>query len=471
KTNCSHYISPLEQSIALPPWDRSESIASFVNCTSHEIASRFADFPDGTSTLVFHGGTLFFTPKPNMSDARAFSPPAPVDPTQQYTRCAVQTQPATHESVQSCVTDAVSRLSSVIPAPLFIYFGASECDSRLWSFIGVALSITLELAHLTAIMYINHRAGDHSHTSFSWLQFLVKLASGLGEPAVQSLLLQKANSLVRNNTSPTSGGGSVPFVLAAMEFLQPTAAPLVAAISGWYFSKGFGFQVFATEAITTLLGFVMILGFTSFQLLLILAALGMGVAGSIGIAPFLVPIGLLCAVGPWALVYLSFGLMGLPMQIGLMFGLIEMCLGSETGYGFGLFFICLLILIMVLGFVGLTPIFAIWEAIWPLMVVGTKEVMAVKTEEDLFPLARWFRRRFQNTSRLKRGFVKCVFWTFIALSLVSFVGKWMFMVNILNLAGDVYCPNGYKEATWGGLGFKAAVLLVGVLLQFFGLTA
>ncbi|KAK4209810.1 hypothetical protein QBC37DRAFT_377674 [Rhypophila decipiens] len=408
--------------------------------------------------------------------------------TQQYTRCTVQTQPATQESVQSCVTDAVSRLSSVIPAPLFIYFGASECDSRLWSFVGVALSITLELLHLTAIMYINHRAGDHSHTSFSWLQFLVKLASGLGEPAVQALLLQKANSLVRN-TSPTSGGGSVPFVLAAMEFLQPTAAPLVAAISGWYFSRGFGFQVFATEAITTLLGFVMILGFTSFQPLLILAALGMGVAGSIGIAPFLVPIGLLCAVGPWVLVYLSFGLMGLPMQTGLMFGVIEMCIGSETGYGFGLFFICLLILIMVLGFIGLTPIFAIWEAIWvglkkykdwsekrrrrkeeamlmmggsqlqapvyqqhelhaqgskePLMVVGTKEVMGPEKTENLFPLARWFRRRFQNTSRLKRGFVKC----------------------------EVYCPNGYKEATWGGLGFKPAVLLIGVLLQFFGLTA
>jgi hypothetical protein len=45
------------------------------------------------------------------------------------------------------------------------------------------------------------------------------------------------------------------------------------------------------------------------------------------------------------------------------------------------------------------------------------------------------------------------------------------MVSVLKLAGDAYCPSGYKEATFAGLGPKATVLSVGVLLQFFGLTA
>jgi len=364
----------------------------------------------------------------------------------------------------------VSKLG-FLPPSLYIYFGAQQCDSQLWSFVSVGLSILLDVAHMVAMWFLRGPPGPH--VSFSWLQFLIRLASGVGEPAIQAVLLQKANS----HGPDTSTG----FVLAAMEFLQPTAAPLLAAAAGWLFSKGHGFQVLATDAITTLLGCAMVLGFTSMRIITVGMAIvqGEGGQGALG-GSFLVPIGMLCAVGPWVLTYLLFGMVSLPMQLGLFLGMFELLAGGKTAYGFGIFFFCLWVLVVVLGFVAATPLFAIWEAVW-IAVQKKREWRAARenkeyerTEDEekaMFPLARWFRRKFQNTSRFKRGLVKFVFWLFILMSLASFVGKWMFMVNVLAFAGNAYCPNGYKEATFGGLGFKAAVLSISVVLQFFGLTA
>ncbi|KAM7184924.1 hypothetical protein V8F20_012016 [Naviculisporaceae sp. PSN 640] len=446
---------------------------------------------------------------------------------QQYTRCILQTQP---NDVTACVQSALTKLHNPLPAQFFIYFGATQCDSKLWSFLGVALSILLELLHMFALMYIAHRQRavgmlsqlekeQFFYTSFSWLQFLIKLASGMGEPAVQAVLLQKANSLGTNNDNGGITGGSIGFVLAAMEFLQPTAAPLVAGISGWWFSKGFGFQVLATEAVTTLFGLIMLTAFSSLQMFAWLAAPA-GAEGAGGTSVFLAAVGLVCAVAPWAMTYVIYGLFAIPFAVGIVLGTVESILQTDTSYGWTLAFTSWWMLIILIGFVALTPVFAIWEGIWvgwrknrkwrekrrekkmeksgvvlmeppaqqglyppyqhelhakdskePLMEARTKEVLVPRTEEDLFPLARWFRRRFRNTKRWKRGIVKLGFWIFFVLSLISFVGKWMFMVNILTFAGDVYCPSGYKEATFGGLGFKAGVLLIGVGLQFFGLTA
>lgn len=301
------------------------------------------------------------------------------------------------------------------------------------------------------------RQSNNDGQSFSWLQFLIKLVSGLGEPAIQVLLLQKAN-----------GDISSGFVLAAMEFLQPTAAPLLAAVAGWWFSKGHGFQVLATDAFTTLFGLVMISGFTSMQIAYSVTRVGQEKS-------LLVLIGLICAVGPWVLTYLLIGCVTLPMQLGVILGMIEMCVGSETSYGFGVFFMGLGVLVVVVGFVAATPLFAIWEAIWVAVQKKRKwkgQMEKSETgEKPLFPLARWFRRRFQNTSTFKRGLIKFVFWLFIFMSFASFVGKWMFMVNILTFAGDAYCPSGYKDATFAGLGFKAGILSFSIMLQFFGLTA
>jgi len=78
KANCSTYIEPLELVASFPPWEQYEAASSFANCTYHQIATRFPDMPDGVPTLVFRGGTLVFTPRPNMSDARNFLPPPPI---------------------------------------------------------------------------------------------------------------------------------------------------------------------------------------------------------------------------------------------------------------------------------------------------------------------------------------------------------------------------------------------------------
>jgi len=81
EANCSTYIQPLELVASLPLWERYETASSFANCTYHQIATRFPDIPNGVlPTLVFRDGTLVFTPRPDMSDARNFSPPPPIKP-------------------------------------------------------------------------------------------------------------------------------------------------------------------------------------------------------------------------------------------------------------------------------------------------------------------------------------------------------------------------------------------------------
>lgn len=370
--------------------------------------------------------------------------------THQYSRCALQNAGSSAE-IQSCTVSTTAKLW-ILPKSFFIYFGASSCDAKLFSYLGVALSILLDALQLCALMWL----GLGHVSSFSWLQFLVKLAAGLGEPAIQAVLLQRANG-------DTASG----FVIAAMEFLQPSAAPIVAFVAGWWFSKGHGFQTLATDAVTTIIGVLMVLGFTTMRIL----AIAFTTSGEMSM---LVPVGLLCAVGPWVVVYLLFGLVGLPMQLCFILGMIEMWL-CKSGHLFGYAMFFLGILVIALTFVAFTPIWALWELGWATrqkirMYKGVL-VKDEKGEEPLFPLARYFRTRFQNTSRFKRGCVKVVFWVFILMSMTSFVGKWMFMVNVLNFAGDAYCPSGYKEATFVGLAFKAVILGAGVGLQFFGLTA
>ncbi|KAK0715327.1 hypothetical protein B0H67DRAFT_683589 [Lasiosphaeris hirsuta] len=507
QANCSAHLDSLESSSAFFPLERWDSSKRFSNCTFHQITSRFAKVPDGIPKLIFRDGGLVSTREPNMEDAQLYNPPPPLESvlkveektapflpifkeatspffdlltqtqnasycttnntpsddaspslllrslsvaTQQYARCAIQS-PST---LSACTVSATSKLLQ-LPSAFFIYFGAPQCDSQLYSFLSVALSILLDALHTAVMLYLRPDAG-----SFSWLQFLIKLASGLGEPAIQ------ASILTRLNGEESSG-----WVMAAMEFLQPTAAPLMAFVAGWWVSKGLGFQVLATDAMTTLVGVVMILGFTAFQVAMMAVAYFGLVDGGWRLA-----VGLLLAVGPWVLVYLLLGVIAISMELGFLFGLLEIYT-VRTGYGFAVGFACLGILAAVLVFVVLTPVWAIWELGWKAREVrreGRAKLLVEKTEDGekpLFPLARFFRQRLQNTSRLKRGLIKFVFWLFVFLSFASFVGKWMFMVGILSFAGDAYCPSGYKESTFAGLGFKTVILSTSVALQYLGVTA
>jgi hypothetical protein len=335
---------------------------------------------------------------------------------------------------------------------MFIYSGSHECNSKTWSFIGVGLSILIEFIHTAIKMWLSK---TYATSGFSWLMLLVRLASGLGEPIVSSIVLQ------RSSFDSTSA-----FLIGAMELLQPTAAPLIAGVAGWYISKGEGFQVLTTDAVITLLG-------------LFLAAPHIALTNSMtasnsGYNLGLVPLGLILAIGPWALAYGIGGIFSLAFQFCFILAII---FKSDKLAEFAS--INLVILIGLIAFVALTPIWAIWELIWKLVHTRRQkklEWQANKEDKErelknVFPLARYFKIKFQTTSSWKRGLAIFVFWFFILLSFVSFVGKWMVMVNLLGAAGDAYCPSHFAEATFAGLGVKVGVLAIGVALQYFGLTA
>jgi len=158
-------------------------------------------------------------------------------------------------------------LSAVLYS-LFIYFGASQCDSMLWSALGVSLSILLNFLQTAALMWLK------GTDSFGWLHLLVKLGAGTGEPTVQVLIMFN---------TVTSGSGGL--------------------------RQG----------------------------------------------DILVPIGVICAVGPWLLTYSLFGFIAIPLQVGLILGVFEAWL-LKTGYMFGMGFFALGVFITVFGFLGLTLI-------------------------------------------------------------------------------------------------------------------
>lgn len=193
-----------------------------------------------------------------------------------------------------------------------------------------------------------------------------------------------------------------------MEFLQPSTAPIVAFVAGWWYSKGHGFQTLATDAVTTMIGVLMVLGFTTMRIL----AVAFMTSGEMST---LVPVGLLCAVGPWVVVYLLFGLIVLPMQLCFILGMIEIWL-CKSGHLFGYAMFFLGILVVVLTFVAFTPIWALWELGWATrqkirMYKGVL-VKDEKGEEPLFPLARYFRNSVPEyvalQARLRQGLVLAV---------------------------------------------------------------
>ncbi|KAK3325093.1 hypothetical protein B0H66DRAFT_615549 [Apodospora peruviana] len=247
-----------------------------------------------------------------------------------------------HQQLHSCTADATRKLATV-PHSLFIYLvlpAAILCSGLRWV---SAYPFFLNFLHIGASMWLKG-----SSRSFNWLQLLVKFASGIGEPTVQAFVLDAANENNENlwfsycsHRVPTAHGHAV------------ACWP---GLAGWYLSKGNGFQVLATDAIVTMFGVVMMLVLVMFN------DITSG-SGSLGPGNMQVPIGVICAIGPWLLTYILFGFIAILLQLGFILGFFEMWL-FEPGYMFGVAFFAHGVFVIVFGFLGLTPICALWELGW-----------------------------------------------------------------------------------------------------------
>lgn len=384
----------------------------------------------------------------------------------QYTRCAVQ-QP---DNVHNCTAETTKRLG-FLPSVLFIYSGASQCDSKLWTFVYVAVGIAQDLAFFAFLLWWRRLDGV-----FSWLMFMVQLASGVGVPLLEATILNRR-----------AYGLNQQLLILSLALLQPTASPITATLSAIYLSKGLAFQVLAVDAITAISGMTLIMVVTTGEIL----AAGTTYLASGGNSQlssgFLALVGALLAVGPWALVYLLIGVITIPLQLCFILGFFELCL-SKTTHFFDIAINALSVGLGILIFIALTPIWALWDLGWkvrqiirqrraqlqPLEAHSQKapdekvpdekaqQADGIVAEKPIFPMARRFRRKFEKAKRWQRALIKVVFVLFLILSMASFVGRWMFTVNILNATNDAYCPSGFRDAVLAGLGLKFATLGTGV---------
>jgi len=373
---------------------------------------------------------------------------------QQYTRCAIQKA----SDVANCTIESTKKLHW-LPDSFFVYADAPSCDFKLWTFVSIGVSIALDAIWLGLALWLK------GSSAFSWLLLVTKLAKGLGQPLVEAVILQRT----------ASDPSAIP-VAAVLKFLQPTPDPILVLFVAIYLSKGQAFQILAVDAVTTMFGLVMVLGVTGLQIV-VMANPSAYTAYPSPAGSSLVLIGLGLAILPWLLVYALIGCFSVPFQLFFLLGIIEAWL-FETAYCFAIAFISLILLAMALAFVGLTPIFAIWELGWIIRnktraLKEAKEVTMkpppeAPPEKPVFPLARFIRRRVGNTSTWKRVLLQVVFGLFVILSWVSFVGKWMFMVNVLGLAGDAYCPSGSKTSAFAGLGLRALMITIQLALGYTG---
>ncbi|CAI4215996.1 unnamed protein product [Parascedosporium putredinis] len=414
----------------------------FINCSYHEIFTQEPRAPDGVQMLMWDGWKAYFSPYPEAAIARLYGPESPLDFTFQIgDEPAPSFMPILEESL----------------APLMDYMCPSKGVTAL-----PALYEWIDIAsgdfHLDRVR--PHGAQDVAEQQISHVQLQLAYASrstmlGPREPIITTFVLQKS-SFDRNSA----------LTITAMELLQPTAAPLISAAAGWYISRGEGFQVLVTDAVITILGLLVALP----QLALVSAINPSLLTTNFG----LVPLGLLLALGPWALAYAIGGVFSLTFQLFFILAII-----FRSGQLAEIASISLIILLALVTFVVLTPIWAIWELIWKIRHQRrqrepewqlNKEQKELERKE-MFPLSRYFTRKFYSTKRWKRWLTIFIFWFFATLSFVSFVGKWMVMVNLLGAAGDAYCPSNFVQATFAGLGFKFGVLAIGLAMQYFGLTA
>ena len=362
--------------------------------------------------------------------------------------------------MSSCTVDTTAKLHW-LPSSFFIFSDAATCDTKIWTFVDIGLTLVID-ALLMAARKLS-KARKNGISAFSWMLFLFNIAKGLGHPILEVLVIRRdADMSFESNV-----------LVAAMKLLQPTQAPLLAAIGGVLLSKGEAFQILMTDAVTTLAGAVFVLLATAGQIVTSPSATLASYSGGPGSGFALIPIGFLLAVGPWLLLYVLVGFGGLIFQLFFIFALIEMCLVEDpSGICLGIALFGLAIFVVEALFVVLTPVWALWELGWNVW-IKTNKRKAQSLEKDggekpVFPLARYFRRRMEKA--WFRRLMVCIFALFLILSFASFVGKWMLTVNILNYAGDAYCTSHNKEAVFAGLGFRIVMVLSALALEYLGLT-
>lgn len=236
--------------------------------------------------------------------------------------------------------------------------------------------------------------------------------------------------------------------------MTPKAAPVTALLSGIFLGKGFGSQVLMVDSLVSMASFAL-----------------MSTYGDTLKGPRVPPsIATVDQPAGFPLVYLGLYLTGLPgFVIGALYFFtgnaiiplvlisifLKMSVFAKLAFRIWIAWICFF------AFFFATPFLAIWEIGWKAF---------VKDKERVFPPLRFFRRVFGEGAHWIAWLGRyLLYWVWVGLMFTVFVGRWMFMVNILQAAGDAFCPASLTPAVVGGALVTFAAVAGNFALRVFGL--
>ncbi|KAH8707623.1 hypothetical protein GQ44DRAFT_830943 [Phaeosphaeriaceae sp. PMI808] len=225
--------------------------------------------------------------------------------------------------------------------------------------------------------------------------------------------------------------------------MTPKAAPLTALLSGIFLNKGFGTQVMLVDSLVSI---------ASFWLMSTIEGTFKGPQVPPSITDpekpaklWLIYLGLYLATLPGFVIGALYFISGCALYpLFIVSFCLRMTVFAKLAFKIWLAWICFF------AFFLASPFLAIWEIGWKIF---------VKDKDRVFPPLRFFRRLFGKGSHWIAWVGRYIlYWIWVAFVFTVFLGRWMFLVNILQLAGDAFCPSSLTPAAISGvlLTFAAA---------------
>lgn len=331
-----------------------------------------------------------------------------------------------------------------LPPGIFVYGGGSSCPKLSLLIFSTTLNIIIEAVHVCLEVWLaKRRKGVQRY--FSWFQLCRAMVVGLGVPILSSYLLARSSL-------ETSWKAALGIFL-----MTPKAAPIIGLISGMVLGKGFGSQVLLIDTL------VSIAGLTVNGNVLI----WMGGESGIKIPAYITDVD---RPAQLARIYLGSFLATVPgTTIGTLYfvtgqaiiPLILLAIFLKNSAFAKLGFMIWISWICFFAFFFATPFLMLWEIGWKAL---------VKDKDRIFPPVRFFRRIFGMDPHWLAWLARYAFyWIWVGFSFTAFVGRWMFLVNMTQAAGDAFCPASLTPTILAGTGLTFAAVASNFVLRFYDL--
>ncbi|KAF2682881.1 hypothetical protein K458DRAFT_488595 [Lentithecium fluviatile CBS 122367] len=367
----------------------------------------------------------------------------------QYLRCLLQ---APEGMVESCVSSSIRKLQW-LPNRLIVYGGQKKCNTQFHMMFTTIQKMVLEVLHFMFEVWRARRkrkTDPDDYRSFSWVGLFRAVIVGIGTPLICALIIR--TQFPENSIAAALG----------LYLLLPTAAPIIAFLSGIFLSKGFGTQTLLVDLVSAGAALVMynlplkvwIGSNTNFS-----STAERPNTGFLYLGLYLATV----PAGVVFFIYQALVILAVSLLIWAMFAKSK-GLAKTAGWLIGLW---IALWIWIISF----AVFAIAEVAW-LATSGSRKKKKKKSEDaevvKKFP-GLVSLRKFFHEDRFGRFLSRWGYWSWVIVSFITAAGRWMFLLQLLQLTGPAFCPDSLTGATVTSFFVPFAAIGANILLKIYGL--